>query len=60
MDHAPKGEWQYKPCEVTDTPTLDLVESIIREKCFKYVEQEIPYVITQVCATTYTHTHIVC
>ncbi len=54
LGHAPKGEWQYLSHEMTDTPTLDLVENIVREKLFKYLEKEIPYVITQVSSHTYT------
>ena len=35
--------------EVTDQPALSLVEDIIREKIFHHTDEEIPYVVKQVC-----------
>jgi len=41
----PEGEHQFPPDQLTDRSTKFMVAEIIREKCFRYLGQEVPYAI---------------
>ena len=47
ISRARPGVWEYNTSELTDQPQSALVNDIIREKLFRHLHKEIPYVVTQ-------------
>lgn len=50
MVEAKPGPWQYHSEVLTDQAPEEVCANIVREKLLEYLNQEIPYSMTQVAA----------